>query len=488
MQRGSQLRNNRIFIFLALLFASFLASARSYAATPKVVLYVTNRSDNTVSVIDAATNAVTATVPVGGTPNQLATTPDGTHVYVTNSDSNNVSVLDTRTNNVVTTIPVGGNPAGIAITPDGTKAYVANVNDNTVSVIEVTTNAVTATIVVSGKAPIGAAVTPDGKHVYVGNIVSATVSVIDTATNTETATVSLGGITNPFAAAVTPDGKNVYVAGGGSGTVSVINTATNTVATTITGFSTVDDVAISPDGTKVYATDNSANNVYVINTASNVAATTIQVGGGPFGIVLTSDGTKAYVANQQTNDVSVINTSTNSVTTTVAVGNTPTGVAVANIIPPPPPQHTLKLFLHGNDAPMTAGGFTMNQTPGNPTALWIGIQDSKSWFSDPTLTGTFDGDATFTLHLPCTKGFAIGTTFTLDVTDANGNLVQSLGSTYQAVTECRGPFTVAIPVPAPVNLTNERLKLIVINRLGVIMNQWTDVGAYLEATKFTGTP
>jgi hypothetical protein len=38
------------------------------------------------------------------------------------------------------------------------------------------------------------------------------------------------------------------------------------------------------------------------------------------------------------------------------------------------------------------------------------------------------------------------------------------------------------------NLTNERLKLIIINRLGVIMNQRTDVGAYLEATKFTGTP
>lgn len=482
------MRNNRIFIFLALLFASFLASARSYAATPKVALYVTNRSDNTVSVIDAATNAVTATVPVGATPFLLKATPDGKHVYVTNSDSSNVSVIDTATNNVVTTIPVGANPAGIVITPDGTKAYVANVNANTVSVIDIASNTVTATIPVSGKAPIGAAVTPDGKHVYVGNIVSATISVIDTTTNTETATISLAGITNPFAAAVTPDGTKVYVAGGGSGTVSVITTATNTVATTITGFSTVDDVTISPDGTKAYATDNSANNVYVINTTSNVATSTIQVGSSPFGVALTPDGVTAYVANQNSNDVSVINTATNSVTTSVTVGNTPTGVAVAKLPPPPPVQHTLRLYLHGNDAPMTAGGFTMNQTPGNPSPLWIGVQDSKSWFSDPTLTGTFASSATYTLHLPCTQGFAIGTTFTLDVTDANGNLVQSLGSTYQAVTQCHAPFTVSIPVSGSINVTNQRLKLTITNLLGVVMTQKTDVGAYLESTKFTGTP
>ena len=81
---------------------------------------------NTVSVIDTATNNVTATVTVGSSPIGVAVTPDGTKVYVTNYDSNTVSVIDTATNNVTATVPVGTSPRGVAVSPDGTKVYVAN--------------------------------------------------------------------------------------------------------------------------------------------------------------------------------------------------------------------------------------------------------------------------------------------------------------------------------------------------------------------------
>ena len=58
----------------------------------------------TVSVIDTATNNVTATVTVGNNPFGVAVTPDGTKVYVANRVSNNVSVIDTATNNVTATV------------------------------------------------------------------------------------------------------------------------------------------------------------------------------------------------------------------------------------------------------------------------------------------------------------------------------------------------------------------------------------------------
>ena len=47
-------------------------------------------------------------------------------VYVTNAGSNNVSVVDTATNTVTATVPVGDGPGDVAVTPDGTKVYVAN--------------------------------------------------------------------------------------------------------------------------------------------------------------------------------------------------------------------------------------------------------------------------------------------------------------------------------------------------------------------------
>src|ERR1019366_2879897 len=74
--------------------------------------YVANAgSSTTVSVIDTATNAVVATVPVGTTPHGVAVNPAGTFAYVTNQTSNTVSVIDTATNTVVATVPVGTAPA-----------------------------------------------------------------------------------------------------------------------------------------------------------------------------------------------------------------------------------------------------------------------------------------------------------------------------------------------------------------------------------------
>jgi YVTN family beta-propeller protein len=120
---------------LACLFAS--GSARAQNA------YIPNRADNTISVIDTATNTVIATIPVGSLPAGVAVTPDGSKVYVANENGNNVSVIDTATNTVVgSPIPVGGTPICVAVNPDGSKVYVTNRADNTISVIDTATNSV----------------------------------------------------------------------------------------------------------------------------------------------------------------------------------------------------------------------------------------------------------------------------------------------------------------------------------------------------------
>ncbi len=48
-----------------------------------------------------------------------------------------VSVIDTASNNVTATIGVGSHPSKVAVSPDGTKAYVTNAESNTVSVISI---------------------------------------------------------------------------------------------------------------------------------------------------------------------------------------------------------------------------------------------------------------------------------------------------------------------------------------------------------------
>ncbi len=49
------------------------------------------------------------------------------NAYITNFGSNNVSVIDTATNTVTAAIPVGGaEPYGVAVAPDSSRVYVAN--------------------------------------------------------------------------------------------------------------------------------------------------------------------------------------------------------------------------------------------------------------------------------------------------------------------------------------------------------------------------
>ena len=57
-------------------------------------------------------------------PQHVAITPNGEYVYVTNGGNDSVSVINTATNTVTTTITGLIHPYGIALTPDGEYAYV----------------------------------------------------------------------------------------------------------------------------------------------------------------------------------------------------------------------------------------------------------------------------------------------------------------------------------------------------------------------------
>jgi YVTN family beta-propeller protein len=296
-------------------------------------------------VIDTAIDAVIATIPVGLFPSIGVVSPDGSKVYVTLTSSNTVQVIDAARNTVSATIPVGAPttfPRSEAVSPDGSKVYVTSAPFPTplgspglaiVSVIDTATNTVIATIPVGDQhtlQPGGVAVTRDGSKVYVAvddnfsGSFSGSLSVIDTATNAVSATIPLGSPT-ASGVAVAPDGSKVYAASGGA--IFVIDTATNTVSTTIPviGFKLV----VTPDGSKVYVTNGSpSNTVSAINTATNTVSATIPVGRFPNGVAVTPDGSKVYVGNLVSNTVSVINTATNTVSATIPVGSGPNHVSI----------------------------------------------------------------------------------------------------------------------------------------------------------------
>ena len=167
--KRSALHSILVSTLITLSMAAMTLGTRPAEAGP--FAYVTNAAsvpvsvDNTVTVIDTASNALVDAIHIGQMPRGVAISPHGKFVYVTNG-VNTVSVIATASNTVVKTIPVGLVPIGVAITGDGRFVYVANSQSNTVSVIARASNTVVRTIPV-GKKPQGVAITPNGQFVYV---------------------------------------------------------------------------------------------------------------------------------------------------------------------------------------------------------------------------------------------------------------------------------------------------------------------------------
>jgi YVTN family beta-propeller protein len=151
-------------------------------------VFVMNKGSNTVSVINAQTNAldtftdvngaITSTIPVGVAPLWADLAPTLSELVVANAGTGttngSVSIISipicssTAVSNpncdpanpidavgfgrTIATIPVGVNPIMVAVLQDGSKAYVANAGNaaagiaGSISVINLTTNTVTATL------------------------------------------------------------------------------------------------------------------------------------------------------------------------------------------------------------------------------------------------------------------------------------------------------------------------------------------------------
>jgi YVTN family beta-propeller protein len=105
----------------------------------KHLVYAANRGTGSgpgnVVVFDAKTRQVVTRIPVETTPYQALLAPEGKLLFVSNWSSESVSVIDTATNKVIRTLHVGMNPNDMKLSSDG-RLFVACSNDNTVYVID----------------------------------------------------------------------------------------------------------------------------------------------------------------------------------------------------------------------------------------------------------------------------------------------------------------------------------------------------------------
>ena len=310
-------------IGVALLSLATLGTVPESAGAEPLV-YVSNEHSNSVTVIDAGSDKVVASIPVGKRPRGIGLSPDGRTIYVALGNDNVIAVVDAASRTVKARFAAGTDPEAFAVSPDGARLYVSNEDANTTSVVDTKTGKVLATIPV-GTEPEGVAVSPDGRLVYVTAETTHTISVIDTAALKRVATILVGS--RPRESAFTPDGQRAFVTAEIGRAVSSDRRGEERRRRHPQAgppVSQAQGVVVHPGGQWGLRRQWRDRTTWRSSTsgACEVAAF-IPVGTRPWVLGITRDGKKLYVANGVSESVSVIDTASEKVVATIPVGKGP---------------------------------------------------------------------------------------------------------------------------------------------------------------------
>jgi YVTN family beta-propeller protein len=331
-----------------------LGSAALAAPRSRELAYVCNSGDDTVAVIDVATNKVATVIHmdwgtkkavprwpasrgmkmIANAPMNATFTPDRRQVWVPNSKGRNIAVIDTATSTVARVVELPMDPCDVNFTPDGRKAIATLIGDTIYQqggliIIDTATSALSAPIL-TGTQPEELAITPDGKRVYQ---ISRSMWVVDVEKAVVEREVYLPY--RGYDVVITPDGKQVFTGStfGGDKIVVVENgpTPRDIVVSGTIDVAEPCCMTFSRDGRRMYVTSNSKNLVQIVDLATRKVVKTGAVPEMPGVMALTRRGDRLFVAHNSGDSVTVVDAETLGVLARIRCGDQPNSVAIAVI-------------------------------------------------------------------------------------------------------------------------------------------------------------
>lgn len=320
-------------------------------------IYLAHANDNSVSVVDGATNEVTRVVALQSQAakgvHSIAVNETTNTIYVTNDDeysgydpaSNALSVIDGATGSLVSTLPLQF-PGALAVNETTNVVYITSANVQSLTVYDGQAGTVTSTVGLDHVVPLSVAVNESTDTVYLAGFLTNSVLVVNGTSGQVTATITVGQ--DPSAVAVDPITNTLYVANSRDNTVSVIDGASGLVLGT---------VAV-PDQPRKLAVNPVTNNVYVTHPSGHDGITVLSEPAAP-SIITTDlpDGNAGWLYQN-----SVTATGAARPTFTVSAGSLPPGLELL-------PESGL---IYGT--PSSAGQSTFTITATNETG-----SDSRSF-------------------------------------------------------------------------------------------------------------
>jgi YVTN family beta-propeller protein len=237
-----------------------------------------------LNVKAVSANGVSSTIPVGSNPNFMAYDATDNKMFVVNTGSGSVTAINAATNAVLATIKVT-KPNDIIYNPTNDEVYVVSENLHVVAISGSSDKIVKSISVQVDDFHQDLAYDAANGNVYVANANPGSVAEISSSTNSVIAMIKTGS--HPQHLLFDPANNNLYVSVGTvtsglhpkSPYVDVISSSTNKVVATITlaespGSHPDAFFAYNPANLEVYQSDD-VGHVYVISSATNTLLTTL---------------------------------------------------------------------------------------------------------------------------------------------------------------------------------------------------------------------
>ncbi|MBA4136079.1 MAG: hypothetical protein C0518_02040 [Opitutus sp.] len=287
--------------------AALVAVTASSAADSLLVL---NKFENTLAIVDPVTLQVTARIPVGTGPHEVAVSDDGRTAVVCNygaqTPGNSLSVIDLVTQKETQRVDLGGflRPHGIQQVKG--KFFFTSELSRTVARFDPASGKLDWVMGHGQSLGHMLVVTPDAKRLYTANILSDNATAIVLGGPPTPASITHIPVgPKPEAIDVSPDGREAWVGHNDDGGISIIDTATNQLVHTFTVGQMPIRIKFTPDGARALVSDPKASEFLVIDAKARTVIKRVPMDGAPVGILVQPDGKRAYIARMQAGTVAV---------------------------------------------------------------------------------------------------------------------------------------------------------------------------------------
>jgi YVTN family beta-propeller protein len=288
------------------------------------MVYAANALSRTITVIDGATNLVTASVPLAFEPAALLCDPTADVLYCRSADSPHLTKVNCGRDNQVSHIYLGATGRCSAFSLNTVTGSVYCATPDRVLVIDGATGDVSAEIPVPRNNWRDVLFDPVDNRAYCAGDGAAGVTVIDCARNAVVATIQTGARHHSLCRA----GRSNRVYCAGPGGVSAIDASRGRVVDTILlARSPLGMICYDPGANRVICPEAGKSGRVTLIDCATSDTSSFRAGKGPFLSAMDPIANRFFVLNRLSRDVSIVDAGTLE-QFRAAVGEDPVALAV----------------------------------------------------------------------------------------------------------------------------------------------------------------